>query len=388
MRVLQIGADPLTTPRQPHGAIFELDQARALATRGHEVRLVSTGEIPRRFLGKSYPYPLLASEGNLTVYRKYHRFLSRRGDSLVLTRTISDGVQLAESVRNSGFNADIVHGHNLGGALIGAEVARRLGVPLVTTEHRTAWLNPLFVAPLAAEWRAKLLETSRVACVGEALQSAYSTALPEMAGRVRLIPNLVDDRFFGNARANQTARDRTELLMVGYLVEHKGHDKALRAFAQVYRGRPNARMTIVGDGPERRRLRRLARDLHIHGQVTWTGPQSREQVLSIMRDSTALLVASTVETFSVAAIEALASGVPVVATRCGGPEFFVTEHDGVLARGHDSFAIADALESFEARRSDFDAQSISASCRARFSGEAVAAQIEAMWREALGGTSD
>ncbi|OLC06450.1 MAG: hypothetical protein AUH42_05535 [Gemmatimonadetes bacterium 13_1_40CM_70_11] len=120
------------------------------------------------------------------------------------------------------------------------------------------------------------------------------------------------------------------LVAVGRLVPEKGFDLLLQALARVRLQMPTARLVIVGDGPSRVSLERLARRLGIEGAVSWTG--FLDNPFPYMAAADAVVVPSRWETFANVVPEAMALGVPVIATRCGGPE-------DILEPGRDGFLV-------------------------------------------------
>src|SRR5690242_4092765 len=129
----------------------------------------------------------------------------------------------------------------------------------------------------------------------------------------------------------------THYLVLAELMAHKRIDVAIKAFNTL--GRP---LVVVGDGPEARRLRRLAGP-----DIQFTGRATDEQVAELLRTARALVVTAA-EEFGIAAVEALASGRPVIALGAGGVlESVVEGRTGVLYRESTPEALADAVEAFD-----------------------------------------
>lgn len=143
--------------------------------------------------------------------------------------------------------------------------------------------------------------------------------------------------------------ERGHFLYVGRLVDWKAVDHAIRA---VQRLKGRARLTIVGDGPERPALERLvAGDPATRGCFTFTGHLPHARMTDLYARVTALVLPSLREAGGNVCMEALASGVPVIATRWGGPEDVVEDNvDGVLVapQGAAAFVagLAAAMERF------------------------------------------
>jgi glycosyltransferase involved in cell wall biosynthesis len=129
-------------------------------------------------------------------------------------------------------------------------------------------------------------------------------------------------------------------VFAGRLTEQKALPVALAALRNV----PGALLAVVGDGPERPELVRLAARLGLDGRVTFVGARPREEVLRYLAGSRAALLSSAWENLPHAAVEALAVGVPVVATSVGGvPEVVRDNENGLLVEPNDPGALASAM---------------------------------------------
>jgi glycosyltransferase involved in cell wall biosynthesis len=109
------------------------------------------------------------------------------------------------------------------------------------------------------------------------------------------------------------------LLYVGRLLEWKGIDIALRAVRQLKRWQLDVRFTIVGDGPARSRLAKLAQKLELSEIVEWAGCIPQRAVGDHYRAADLFLFPSLRDSGGMAVLEALAHGLPVVCTELGGP---------------------------------------------------------------------
>jgi colanic acid/amylovoran biosynthesis glycosyltransferase len=136
-----------------------------------------------------------------------------------------------------------------------------------------------------------------------------------------------------------------QVLSVARLVPEKGIDIAIRAVAALRQARPAVPLEyrIVGDGPERDTLRRLASELGVSDAVQLLGPMPSTDVLKWMRDCHLFLLPSLAEPFGTVLLEAQASGMPIVATRAGGAPEAVREESALLVPPADVPATAAAL---------------------------------------------
>jgi glycosyltransferase involved in cell wall biosynthesis len=140
------------------------------------------------------------------------------------------------------------------------------------------------------------------------------------------------------------------LLQAGRLIEKKGVATSLRAFARFSQTYPNATLTIAGEGPEKEKLEQMARDLGIAGRVKFTGFVSQNELRDFLAASHLFLHPSQVgddgnqEGVPNSMLEAMASGLPVFATRHGGiPEAVTDGASGFLVAERDDEALSASL---------------------------------------------
>ena len=175
--------------------------------------------------------------------------------------------------------------------------------------------------------------------------------LPDHA--VRVIYNGVDTSVFRPAaaaaersearRALGLAEDAIVLMAVGSLKPIKGIDVLLRAVAPTMIREPRARLVLVGDGPDRALLEALAKELRIGDRVSFLG--IRADVDALLRAADALVLASRTEALPTVVLEAMATELPVIATRVGGvPEMVEPDRSGLVVPAEDVDALRSAIE--------------------------------------------
>jgi glycosyltransferase involved in cell wall biosynthesis len=171
--------------------------------------------------------------------------------------------------------------------------------------------------------------------------------------------------------------------LIAHLNANKNVDVALEA-ARILASDFDVKLTIVGDGPLRHSLRQLACSMSIGDRVNFVGELSRSQTVTEIASADAVLSSSDVETFGITIAEALAVGVPVVATDSGGPADIVRRgRDGFIVPRGDAASMAlavvrcmtDLQESSEERRR---------SAQARFGFEAISRANVSLYQRVLG----
>ena len=178
---------------------------------------------------------------------------------------------------------------------------------------------------------------------------------------IAVIPNGVDLTAFAERKPGGAVR---RFITVANLRPEKSHETLLAAAAELLRDRPYLEFQIVGDGPRRHELEQLARDRNLAPHVTFLG--HREDVPALLRAADVFVLPSRSEAFPNSAIEAMAAGLPVVASAVGGLLNLVEDgHTGLLVPPRDPEALVAALRSL-----------VEAPARARALGRAARAEVQ------------
>ena len=282
----------------------------------------------------------------------------------------------------------LVHGHvGYPEGTAAAEIAAHLGVPLVITEH-ASFLASLLAEPVVLErYRTALRAAARVIAVSRMLAGEVVRIVPEIADRLVVIPNAVAVDDF--PLAPDAGRVAGELLFVGSRPESKGIATLLRAFARVHASRPETTLRLngrPGPGDQDRKWQRLAAGLGIADAVRFEPPTDRAGVAAAMARADLFVHPSPRETFGVVAVEALASGLPVVAADSGGVSEVLGDRPepyGSVVPPGDPEALAAAVLATLERRSSFEPERLRAHVVDRFAADRVAGQLTALYEEVL-----
>ncbi|MGH7408997.1 MAG: glycosyltransferase, partial [Candidatus Methylomirabilales bacterium] len=210
------------------------------------------------------------------------------------------------------------------------------GVPVrVSTERIAGWEGP--VRRLLNRLTAGL--ATRVVAVSEAVRDETARTLGVAPERVTVIPNGVSTREFAPASRPVEA---PVIGCTGRLHRKNSHPTLLEAFAAIRQALPEARLFLVGDGPERGPLERAVARRGWGGAVTFAGEQA--DVRPWLHRMAVYVQPSIAEGMSNSILEAMACGLPVVATRVGGtPEMVEDGVSGLLVPPEDPAALATAL---------------------------------------------
>ncbi len=137
-----------------------------------------------------------------------------------------------------------------------------------------------------------------------------------------------------------------QLLFVGRFVKSKGLIELLNAITLLAKRYPQVRLDVVGTGSEKRRsqLRSLVRDLGITGKIRWQGYKTPKQVRNMYHSYGGVVVTSRQESFGLVALEAMATGIPLISTRSGGLAEHVDSSVAQIILNVNSTTIAKAIE--------------------------------------------
>ena len=290
-------------------------------------------------------------------------------------------MKLVKSYSERHGKPDLCHAHNCHWAGLSARMVKRAyGIPYVITEHSTAYARGLLTSWQAEDARDALAEADRILAVSDSLKNFLQ---PYAIGKtLNTVSNVVDTEFF-RAPADRPRSSAFRFLTVAHLVRHKGIDDLIHAFAGLRDLQPSFTLEIGGDGPERPRLENLTHTLRLDDRIQFLGKLDRYGVREAMWRADAFVLPSHVETFGVVLIEAMATGLPVVATRSGGPEEFVNDEVGFLVETKSPPALAEALLGIVRRYSDFDKSRLRQYAKERFGELAISDQVISIYRDIL-----
>jgi hypothetical protein len=208
--------------------------------------------------------------------------------------------------------------------------------------------------------------------------------------KFQVIPNVVDTDLFNPGSFSQPEAHLKRLLFVGLLdrSHNKGVPYLLKALAQLREYRDDWVLDIVGDGPARVEYEAMSASLELVDKVIFHGLKTKKEVAEFMRQADLFVLPSLFETFSLAAAEALATGTPVLATRCGGPEEFVTDEVGLIVSPGDANALCKGLIDMCGNLERFKRAKISCYAADQFSPTKIGAELHNIYNKLKRSESD
>ncbi len=372
-------------PDDPISGVFIEEQAVALS-KHHDVavllpkmaawRNVMKSDAPDRSVKKE--------QSGLTVYHEFGRPLIPHGPESTVFNTFARAAQSGfDKIVSEWGKPDIIHTHVVlpaGWSALG--VGKKHGIPVVITEHSSPFSMHLGTDLSRRLVRETLTGVNQLIAISPALAKQLLDFQPGLS--IEVIGESLRTDFFVPAegvvdihRSNGTGKS---FFVAARLAEQKGLEHLVRAVHLLTeKGLNSFELVIGGDGPDRQKLEQLVQTLGVERYCRFLGGLNRAQVRERMQKCDVFVLSSLHETFGVVVGEAMACGKPVISTRCGGPEFFVNEENGVLVDVANPQALADAMADFINDRHSFDPQTVRASVVDRFSPEAFVRNVTAVY---------
>ncbi|MEO6527453.1 MAG: N-acetyl-alpha-D-glucosaminyl L-malate synthase BshA [Gemmatimonadaceae bacterium] len=354
----------------------------ALAQRGHEIHFI-TYQQPFRlpaFLPRIYFHEVDVGRYPLFEYPPYDLALAVRMHEVVLAHKL-----------------DLLHVHYAIPHATSAWIAREMlagtrpDIKVLTTLHGTditiVGQDPSFHAIT----KFSIEKSDGLTAVSRYLQAETQSAFGCTGCRIEVIPNFIDPTVYDRTRyepqlSEQVGRGRKVLMHVSNFRPVKRVRDVVGIYARVAQQIPSV-LVMVGDGPDRIDAEQEARRLGVQDSVFFLG--KLESVAPLLASADLFLLPTQSESFGLSALEALATGVPVIGARAGGlPEVVRDGETGALCAAGDVEAMARAAIALLGDSGRWHAASTlaAADARERFGLEQVVARYEAFYAGAIGAT--
>jgi len=280
---------------------------------------------------------------------------------------------------------DMIHAHAALPCGDAAErMSRKLGIPFVVSVHGLDVFFERQVGKTLGRWCRRVSErvyrrARAVICISEKVRECVGS----MAPNARVIHNGVDAETFS---PDAEQKNPLVVLSVGNLIPTKGHALLLRAYSRAIGTATEWELQIIGDGPERASLIRLAQQLGISSRIRFLGKQTRDQVAGAMKRCAVFALPSGYEGLGCVYLEAMACGKPAIACEGQGIDEII-EHgaNGLLVQAGSELQLAESLrvlmqnEDLRARLGRAARQTV----LQRHTLEHQAAEIAELYRECL-----
>ena len=369
----------------PYGGLFCLDQAKALKALGNEVRILSNVQIALTIGPKGYfTLPWRRYEHNrdgITVYQSFQRGVPKavRWNMKRWVATVCD--MFDDYVARYG-KPDILHAHCAKWAGYAAMlVSRKYGIPYVITEHlsRLVFEKEFGPAPSSA-WQIALLkecyhDARMVVPVSEELVDNIACYFGKDY-RWQAISNTIDVGFFHYQKRSPREGRAFRFCCLANFWPLKGYDVLIPALWQLRQSGADAELHIAGRGTDTSEFRSMLSD----GIITH-GLLDKEAVRELLYHCDALVLASRSEVQPLVLLEAMSTGIPVIATECI-PQSLRIEGGCTIVPVDDVKALTEAMKSM-VQQSAFDGKAVSEKVRQMASPEVIGRRLSTLFTDLL-----
>lgn len=371
----------------PHGGdkligIYHKQFCEALANAGVKVNMLHVDAKP---ISSMFAYPFMKKTFKIKEkgYNTHFRLMLNRrriSEKLQQEAYVKTLRKLYKAYEAENGKPDILHAQVMIPAGHAACVlGKEFDIPVVISEH-ASYFKRFFTGWYAPYMQYVAENAAKITCVGKHMVE-YLQKEKNISALV--LPNIVDLSMFNRPRKEKT--DATLRFVTVCALRHgKNIRRGLQAFAKL---RAEGKLTdfhytVVGEGYLKKGYIENAAELGLSDCVSFAGQKTHEEIAEILTNTDVALVTSNGETFCIPAIEATAAGVPVVSTRCGGPEGFLTPDTSEFCEVDDPDSMADAIWRMVNRLETLEDGAIRAVAKP-FDSEAVAAQAISYYNEIL-----
>lgn len=363
----------------PMAGNYEAVQAKAIAAKGHEVSVIGVRWLNLLHIFDSKKINCRVVDGiriyecdriKLSIPHVYFPKIELWVQKWQFKRVYN------RCVRDIG-KPDIVHAHIIMYAAPAIYLKQELHLPFVITEH---WSRVFEEHALKRVMN--MIPTYHVADKIICVSKALSYNLKQKCGLDSIvINNMVDNEFFRTCK-NRGQKESFKFIAVGAMREGKRFDLLVEAFA-LCKFPKNVSLVIVGDGEKRHLIEKKIHEYDVSRQVKLLGLKTPEEVNGLLCQSDSFVLSSRLETFAIVLIEAMAKGLPVIATKCGGPETFVRPQDGLLVPKEDVVELSKAMKYMVDHSHEYDAEEIRQHCYDNFSQNVIADKIIDVYNQVI-----
>ena len=358
---------------KPYRGIFYKEQAMALSRAGYQV----TVAFPEIWSLKSFNKHLVKEarskeieDGVLTYRYKGYNYFANAPYSTEIIYKKRLKAMYKDIVKEVGV-PNVIHAHScLWGGFGAAEVSRDENIPLVITEHSSAFGRNMLKSYQKRLAQKAFSEADKLLAVGPGLKRDMASYTNQ---QVDIVPNFIDMSGV-KLRKTRVSNEPFRVLAVANLDPNKGLDLLIQAFHLAFPDR-NTELRIGGMGEEKDKLQYQIEKLNLESRVTLIGTLTREQVKKEMQLADVFVSSSYYETFGVVLVEALSVGTPIIATDSGGPSMIVNNLNGLLVPTGEVDKLSQALTYMEQHYKEYNPKSIHEDCKERFGEKAVISML-------------
>lgn len=277
---------------------------------------------------------------------------------------------------------DIIYAHYLTNIYSAAVIKMRYNVPVVGIEHWSMLNRKVLPLRVSVMGNVGYGIVDKLIAVSDSLKcNIYS----HFSINSLVVHNMIGEEFSNRQIVDRKVAvpGKLNIIALGSLFYGKGYDVLISAFAKTGLSKYGCKITIVGEGDQRTKLQMQINGLGLEKSILLVGQKNKHEIIELMDSCNLFIHPSRGENFSVAILEGLASGLPVIATLCGGAAQCVNESNGCLVSIDDIDQLEQAIRYMYEHIGEYDNNKISNDCLAKYSSVVIGKQIESVLNEVV-----
>ncbi|WFB69728.1 glycosyltransferase [Chryseobacterium sp. WX] len=276
---------------------------------------------------------------------------------------------------------DLIHIHSIITAGQFAVYAKKkYNIPFVVTEHSSGFDRNLYSKRELMSFKAEVTESSHNFAVSKSLAEVLAKSI---GGTWDVLPNWVNDNFINQDNNFTKKGEKIIFFSLSSLNPLKGLNILIDAFDDLAKEYQNVELWIGGNGVEYHNLSDQIKKLRLEDKIVLLGKLDRDTAIEKYKSSTFYVSPSLIETFGIVVIEALAMGLPVLATDSGGPQSILNNDVGIIVKKNSREELYKGMKYLIENEDKFDREKIVKYCVEHFSREKVSNDLINVYKKIL-----
>lgn len=370
----------------PQEGCFELDQAKALKDAGFDVVIMAVDSRIRKYWRK-----IGIEEKIVDGIKTYKLFIF---PSSIIRRLLSfklgisieakEAIYLYKYVLKREGKFNLIHAHFLTSIYYSYIIKQKFNIPVIGTEHWSQVNTDTPAGNVSFMARKAYPSIDALISVSESLRKCIKNNYNIDSS---VLHNLIDTSYLLPINDKILDSSPFQITLVGSLIQRKGFDFFIRSFAKSKLAEKNVIVKIIGGGAEYTNLLKLIKEFDLMSKVLLLNQQPKKIIFKELNNSNIFVLPSRNENFSVSVLEALANGLPVIATICGGIRECIDESNGILVEVDNEKQMIQALEQMYNTFETYDFKKIQYDCLTKYSPKSISRKLKDIYQFVLNNQS-
>lgn len=276
---------------------------------------------------------------------------------------------------------DLIHIHSvITAGQFAVYAKKKYSIPFVVTEHSSGFDRKLYSKNELMSFKDEIAESSHNFAVSTSLAEVL---VKSIGGTWDVLPNWVSDHFIHQNRGFTKNKEKIIFFSLSSLNPLKGLNILIDAFNDLAKEYQNVELWIGGNGVEYHNLSNQIKKLRLENKIVLLGKLDRDTAIEKYKSSTFYVSPSLIETFGIVIIEALAMGLPVLATDSGGPQSILNKDVGIIVKKNSRQELYKGMKYLIENDDKFDREKIVKYCINHFSRERVSNDLITVYKKIL-----